>query len=136
MDGLVQIQVVVQRNAGGGWSSRSGYAGPGLVRRTLGSTIACALLHQMDEDRRASVEKKRPLQLIFVRRPTMRVASLLVAFHQSNVGRRNPAASLRDATELLPPAPQPDQPKRLSTAGYCVERLALPGLFQSETAMK
>src|SRR5215510_12477171 len=108
MDGLVQIQVVVQGNAGVGWSSRSGYAGAGLVRRALGSTIACALLHQVDEDRRASVEMRRPLQLISVRQPLMRVASLLVAVYQRNVGRRIPTASLRDATELLPPAPQPD----------------------------
>jgi len=42
----------------------------------------------------------------------MRVASPLVAVYQSNVGRRNHAASLRDETELLPPAPQPDLPKR------------------------
>ena len=42
----------------------------------------------------------------------MRVASVLVAVYQSNVRRRNPSASLRDATELLPPAPQPDLPKR------------------------
>ena len=67
MDGLVQIQVVVQGNAGVVGLVGLGYAGTGLVRRTLGSTLACALLYQVDEDRRASVEKRRPLQLIFAK---------------------------------------------------------------------
>src|SRR6266849_1375259 len=48
MDGLIQIQVVVQGNAGA-----IGLAG--LVRRAFGSTITRALLHKMDKDRRASV---------------------------------------------------------------------------------
>src|SRR2546428_1063403 len=48
------------RERGGGRSRRSGYAGSGLVRRTLGSTITRALLHQVDKDRRTSVASPTP----------------------------------------------------------------------------
>ena len=37
-------------------SRRPGYAGAGLVRRTRGSKVTCALFHQVDEDRGAPID--------------------------------------------------------------------------------
>ena len=47
MDGLVQIQVVVQGNVAVGLMGLDTQGS--LVRRTLGSKVTCALLRQMDE---------------------------------------------------------------------------------------
>ena len=57
MDGLVQIQVVVQGNAVAVGLMGLDSAGACLVRRTLRSKVTCALLHQVDKDRRASVAR-------------------------------------------------------------------------------